>query len=38
MASWEPVDINPINHGEIGEEDYKWDDDLMNDLGRDLKS
>ena len=32
MASWEPVDIDPTNHGEIGEEDYKWSDDLMNDL------
>ena len=34
MASWEPVDIDPINHGEIGEEDYKWSDDLMNNLER----
>ena len=32
MASWEPVDIDPIDHGEIGEEDCKWSDDLMNDL------
>ena len=34
MASWEPVDIDPISHGEIGEEDYKWSDDLMSDLER----
>ena len=34
MASWEPVDIDPIDHGGIGEEDYKWSDDLMNDLER----
>ena len=32
MASWEPVDIDPIDCDEIGEEDDKWDDDLMNDL------
>ena len=29
MASWEPVDINPDG---IGDEDYDWSDDLMNDL------
>ena len=29
----EPVDIDPIDHGEI-EEDYEWGDDLMNDLER----
>ena len=32
MASWEPVDIDPIDRDEIGEEDYEWDDDLMADL------
>ena len=29
MTSWEPVGID---RDEIGEEDYKWDHDLMNDL------
>ena len=29
MASWKPVDID---YDEIGEEDYKWDDDVVNDL------
>ena len=32
MASWEPVDIDPFDRDEIGEEDDKWGDDLMNDL------
>ena len=32
MASWEPVDIYPIDRDEIAEEDDKWDDDLMTDL------
>ena len=32
MASWEPVDIDPVDRDEIGEEDDKWDVDLMNDL------
>ena len=32
MTSWEPVDIDPIDRDEIGEEDEKWDNDLMNDL------
>ena len=32
MALWEPVDVDPIGGDEIGEEDDKWDDDLMNDL------
>ena len=32
MASWEPVDIDPIDRDEIAEEDDKWDDDLMADL------
>ena len=27
MASWEPVDIDGT-----GDEEYKWDDDVMNDL------
>ena len=31
MASSEPVDID---HGEMEETDYKWGDDLMNDLER----
>ena len=29
MATWEPVDIN---YDKIGDEDYKWDDDVINDL------
>ena len=29
MASWEPVDIN---YDKIGDEDYKWDDDVIKDL------
>ena len=32
MASREPVDIDPIDHDEIGKEDDEWGDDLMNDL------
>ena len=28
----EPVDIDPIDRDEIGEEDDKWDNDLMNDM------
>ena len=32
MASWEPVDIDPFDHGEIGDEDYKWDNDVIKDL------
>ena len=31
MATWEP-DIDPFDRDEIGEEDYKWDDDVMKDL------
>ena len=31
MASWEPVDIDRDG---AGEEDYKWSDNLMNDLER----
>ena len=31
MATWEP-DIDPFDRGEIGEEDYKWDDDVIKDL------
>ena len=34
MASWEPVDVDPIDRDEIADEDAKWDDDLMNDLER----
>ena len=30
MSSWEPVDID---HDEISDEDVKWDDDVMKDLG-----
>ena len=30
----EPVDIDPIDHDEIGEEDDNWDENLMNDLER----
>ena len=30
----EPVDIDPIDHDEIGEEDDNWVSDLMNDLER----
>ena len=31
MATWEP-DIDPFDRDEIGEEDYKWDDDVIKDL------
>ena len=31
MASWEP-DIDPFDRDEIGDEDYKWDDDVIKDL------
>ena len=31
MATWEP-DIDPFDRDEIGDEDYKWDDDVMKDL------
>ena len=31
MATWEP-DIDPFDRGEIGDEDYKWDDDVIKDL------
>ena len=34
MASCEPVDIDPTDRDEIGEEDDKWDDNLMNELER----
>ena len=34
MASWEPVDIDPTDRDEIGEEGDKWDDDLLNELER----
>ena len=30
--SWEPVDIDPTDRDGIGEEDGKWDNDLMNEL------
>ena len=29
MATWEPVDVN---YDKIGDEDYKWDDDVIKDL------
>ena len=29
MATWEPVDID---YDKIGDEDYKWDDDMVKDL------
>ena len=29
MDSWEPVDID---HDSTGDEEYEWDDDVMNDL------
>ena len=38
MASWEPVGIDPIDHDEIGEEDDKWDDDLVDELEQNLKN
>ena len=31
MATWEP-DIDPFDRGEIGDEDYKWDDNVIKDL------
>ena len=31
MATWEP-DIDPFDRGEIGEEDDRWDDDIVKDL------
>ena len=31
MASWEP-DIDPFDRGEIGEEDYRWDDTFTHNL------
>ena len=31
MATWEP-DIDPFDRGEIGDEDYKWDDTFTNEL------
>ena len=31
MATWEP-DIDPFDRDEIGDEDYKWDDDVIKDL------
>ena len=32
MASWEPVDIDSIDHDEIGQEDDELGDDLMDKL------
>ena len=29
MATWEPVDTD---YDKIGDEDYKWDDDVMKNL------
>ena len=34
MASWEPVDIDPIDCDRLAEDDDKWNDDVMNDLER----
>ena len=31
MATWEP-DIDPFDRDDIGDEDYKWDDDVIKDL------
>ena len=31
MATWEP-DIDPFDHGERGDEDYKWDDTFTHNL------
>ena len=31
MDSWEPVDID---HDGTGDEEYEWDDNVMNDLGK----
>ena len=31
MASWEP-DVDPFDRGEIGEEDYRWDDTFIHNL------
>ena len=31
MATWEP-DIDPFDRGEIGEEDYRWDDTFIHNL------
>ena len=31
MATWEP-DIDPFDLGEIGNDGYKWDDDVIKDL------
>ena len=38
MASWEPVDIGPIDRHEIAEEDDKWDDNLMTEPEKYLKN
>ena len=32
MASWEPVDIDIADCDDMGDEDYKWDDDVIRDL------
>ena len=31
MATWEP-DIDPFDHGEIEDEDYKWNDTFTHNL------
>ena len=33
MASWEPVDID---RDDMGDEDYKWDDDVIKDFSGEL--
>ena len=32
MATWESEGIDPFDRDEIGEEDYKWDDNIIKDL------
>ena len=32
MSAWEPVDVDPIDHDEIADEDGRWDNNLMKDI------
>ena len=32
MATWEPEGIDIADRDDIGDEDYKWDDDIIKDL------
>ena len=32
MATWEPVDITHFDRDDMGDEDYKWNDDVIKDL------